>query len=67
MFGPNEKNDGRFALLAKDWEKQIGTVTYNGESYTVRNTSAFSTLLVDLKKVVNNKSKYKSEKGRRVD
>lgn len=66
MFGPNNKNNGKFGLLAKDWEKFDGTVTYNNEKYTVKNQSAFSTLLVDLKKVVKDERSSKVEQGRKL-
>lgn len=66
MFGPNNKNDGKFGLLAKDWEKFDGTVTYNNEKYTVKNQSAFSTLLVDLRKFIKDERASKIEKGRKI-
>ena len=67
MFGPNEAINGRFALLAKDWEKHKGTVTYQNQLYTVKADDALSVLMVDLQKAVNNSVKNKEEKGRRLD
>lgn len=66
MFGPNAKNSNRFSLLAKDWEKHIGTVTYNNELYRVTNESAFSSLLVDMTKIVKESQSTKVVKGRKV-
>src|SRR3990170_8516515 len=50
MFGPNPKYYQRFALLAQDWEREKGKVHYKGQLYTVDNSSAFSALMVDLKR-----------------
>ena len=62
MFGPNEAIKGRYALLAKDWEKYKGTVTYQDQHYTVKADDALSILMVDLEKAVNNQIKNKEEK-----
>ncbi|MCB0683583.1 MAG: hypothetical protein KDC32_22165, partial [Saprospiraceae bacterium] len=35
MFGPNPKLDGRFVLLASEWERRQGKVTYDGVTYWV--------------------------------
>jgi hypothetical protein len=58
MFGPNEKMSGRYVLLAKDWQRRNGKVTYNGKVFHTLNESAFATLLVDLKAA--KKVSYKS-------
>jgi hypothetical protein len=67
MFGPNEALNGKFALLAKEWSKYKGTVTYNDQTYTVNSDDALSVLLVDLKKVSKYQYSDKSEKGRRIE
>ena len=66
MFGPNEAIHGKYALLAKDWEKYKGTVTYNNEDYSVGSDDALSVLLVDLRKATKNNLAYKEEKGRQI-
>ncbi len=66
IFGPSKKNGGRYSLRAKDWERRYGIITYNGANYYTEVNSAFTTLMVDIKKA--NKVDYNSEKvsGRRV-
>ncbi len=50
MFGPNPKNEDRVSLLAQDWEKENGQVHYKGKLYDVDSSSAFASLMVDLKR-----------------
>jgi hypothetical protein len=33
MFGPNPKRDGEYTLLASEWNKRSGKVTYSGEKF----------------------------------
>jgi len=49
MFGPNKKANGRFVLLAKEWDKNIGKITYDGKTYNTTSESAYAALLVQLK------------------
>lgn len=49
VFGANPKMNSRYALLAKEWDRYSGTVTYNGQTYETSSHSAFSSLLVNLK------------------
>ncbi len=67
MFGPNEKAGGRFVLLAKDWNRRAGKITYGGQVYRTSNSSAFASLLVDLDNV--GRTSYRSEKadGRKIE
>ena len=67
MFGPNEKANGRYVLLAKEWKNRRGKVTYNGRIYNTDLNSAYSTLLFDIKAA--RKRNYNSTvvSGRRVD
>lgn len=66
MFGPNEKAGGRYVLLAKEWNRRSGRVTYEGQLYRVDGRSAFAALMVDLKRL--NKTIYDARRatGRRV-
>jgi hypothetical protein len=66
MFGPNDRLNGDFALLAKEWEKRGGTVTYNNQEYFVNSTDAMCTLLIDIKKASKVSYTVKVEKGRRI-
>lgn len=67
MFGPNPKMSGRYTLLASDWERRYGIVTYGGRKYRVESGSgAYTTLMVDLKKVRKVSKKSRTVRGRRV-
>jgi hypothetical protein len=67
MFGPNEKANGRYVLLAKEWKNRRGKVTYNGKIYNTDLNSAYAALLFDIKAA--RKRNYNSTivSGRRVD
>lgn len=67
MFGPNAKAGGRFVLLAKDWKKRTGQVTYGGETFYTSSASAFSALLVDLDTVGRTNYNVTKVKGRTID
>jgi len=66
MFGPSEKWSGRYILLAKEWNKNRGKITYDDMVWTTSSESAYTTLMVDIKKA--NKTKYKrtTVSGRKV-
>lgn len=66
MFGPNPKFYDRFVLLAQDWEKEDGKVHYKGKVYTVDSESAFSSLMVDLKKTGENEYQSRKVQGRLI-
>ncbi len=67
MFGPNPKANGRFALLAADWEREQGTVTYDNRKYQVDAASAWATLLVDLKRMSITSVNSRTAQGRKVN
>ncbi len=64
MFGPNPKYGDRFALLAQEWERNYGQVHYKNQVYTVDTESAFSSLMVDLRKEGELKYETRSLSGR---
>ncbi len=66
MFGPNQKANGRFVLLAKEWDRDKGKITYGGKYYDTSNASAYAALMVDLKKAKDIKYRTKRASGRRV-
>lgn len=66
MFGPSAKWSGRFVLLAKEWRKSIGKITYDGKVWNTSSESAYATLLVDLKKANNTQYKSKTVSGRKI-
>jgi len=66
MFGPNPKVGDRYVLLAKEWKKNGGVVTYNGRTYQTDRESAFSALMIDLKKIKKTKVQSRVAKGRKI-
>ena len=68
IFGPSQKNNGKYTLRAAEWdkEKRQGQVTYDDKKYYTPSKSAYATLMVDLKKVGNSSIKSRTAKGRTV-
>lgn len=67
MFGPNPKIDGRYVLLAAEWDKRQGKVTYDGSSWWVDDESAIAALMVDLKRSRHVAVRSRVAQGRTVD
>lgn len=67
MFGPNPKMGDKYVLLGKDWERSGGQVTYNNEVYYTPSQSAFTCLLIDLKRAKNIERKTLIVKGRKLE
>lgn len=66
MFGPNPKASGRFVVLASDWNKRQGTISYAGKKWRVDYRDAMASLLVDLKKTRKVSVKSRTAQGRKV-
>jgi len=66
MFGPSKKRSGRFVLLAKEWNRNRGKISYNGGTWNTNANSAYTTLMVDLREASSTKYKSKTVKGRKV-
>lgn len=68
IFGPSEKNNGEYTLRAAEWDKSKGQgeVTYNGKKYYTPTESAYSILMVNLKKAGSTDIKSKTAKGRTI-
>ena len=66
MFGPNPKQGNRYLLLASEWEKRGGLVTYGGKRYRVDSRHALATLMVDLKKVRKTSINSRTASGRKL-
>ncbi len=66
MFGPSDKWSGKFVLLAKEWKRNRGKISYDDKTWNTSSESAYATLLVDLKKANNTKYKKKTVSGRKV-
>jgi hypothetical protein len=67
MFGPNPKAGDRYVLLAKEWDRAEGKVTYDGQEYNVNYGSAFAGLMLDLRRVEEVNRNSRVVNGRRID
>lgn len=67
IFGPNPKYNDRYVLLASEWNREHGIVTYAGKKWRVSNEEAYAALLVDLRKLDKITVDRHVAKGRRVD
>ncbi len=66
IFGPSEKVSGRYVLLAKEWDRRYGKVSYGDKEYKTSNESAFAYLMVDLDRKNNTKVSTNKASGRTV-
>ncbi|MBB4078450.1 hypothetical protein GGR28_001063 [Lewinella aquimaris] len=67
VFGPNPKNGNRYTLLAGDWTRNYGTVTYAGREWRVSSADAFASLLIPLKRLREGDTQGRIVGGRRID
>lgn len=67
IFGPSENVNDRYVLLAKDWDRNYGKVTYGDKIYKTSNESAFAFLMVDVAKTKLTKVRSTQASGRKVD
>ena len=67
MFGPNPKANGRYVLLASEWNRRMGKVKYDDKNWRVSADDALAGLMVDLKKVRKVEVNSRQAGGRRVD
>lgn len=66
MFGPSKRR-AEFVLLAADWRKNTGKISYDDRIYTTNSSSAFTALMVDLRKAKDLTVKRRTAKGRTID
>ncbi|NJB84737.1 hypothetical protein GGR26_000482 [Lewinella marina] len=66
LFGPNPKNGGRYSLLASNWDRNSGTVTYAGREWRVSSADAFASLLIPLKRIREEDTRGRVVRGRRL-
>jgi len=64
-FGPNPRYGGQYMLLASEWEKRSGKVTYAGQKFYT-SSDAIPRLMVNLKKTTYNKTEGRTAGGRSV-
>ncbi|HQW13016.1 MAG TPA: hypothetical protein PK076_10210 [Saprospiraceae bacterium] len=66
MFGPNPKNNNRYTLLAENWNKNYGVISYGGAKWTTSASAATATLLIEYSDNRTRKTQTKVESGRSV-
>lgn len=66
VFGPNPKAGNRYVLLASDWNRRSGTVTYSGKKWRVNSADAYASLLIPLKRLRNKDVNGKVVGGRKL-
>lgn len=66
MFGPNPKFSNRYVLLAKEWNRNSGTISYRDTSWYTTSESAFAGLLVDIKRASSIQRKTSVAKGQKI-
>jgi len=66
VFGPNPKAGQRYTLLASDWNRRSGSVTYAGRTWRVNASDAYASLLIPLKRLRNNDVSGKVVGGRKL-
>ncbi len=66
MFGPNPKNNNRYCLLAIEWDRDEGMVSYGPNHWKTPASSAFATLMVNHRNMKKTKYSSPSPEGRVV-
>lgn len=66
MFGPNPKANGKYVLLAKDWKRHKGIISYGGKEYRTTSESAYAALMVDVKKAKKMSYSRETATGRTI-
>lgn len=67
VFGPNPNAGDRYVLLASEWNRRQGEVTYAGKKWRVSSDAAWAALMVDLKKIKEVSVTRNSPSGRTVN
>lgn len=66
IFGPSRKRNGEYVLRAAEWERDYGVITYMGSQYTTPASSAFASLMVDVRGSGRGTTKVRRAGGNRV-
>ena len=67
VFGANPKANGRYVLLAKEWKRRYGEVTYGDRLYETSTASAYAALQVDLKEARRVSVNSQRARGNRIE
>lgn len=66
VFGPNPKAGNRYVIMAADWNRRNGSVTYAGKKWRVNSSDAYASLLIPLKRLRNSDVNGKVVGGRKL-
>jgi hypothetical protein len=66
MFGPNPNYDNRYTLLASEWTREYGRVTYDGKEYYAQIGRELAGLMVDLKRISDIDRKSRQAEGKKI-
>lgn len=66
MFGPNEKLGRRYTLLAAEWKKHTGIITYGDQKFYTDAHNGLAMLMVNLDKMFQEQRRSHVAKGRTV-
>ncbi|MEL7160516.1 MAG: hypothetical protein AAFN92_07145 [Bacteroidota bacterium] len=66
IFGPNPKAGNRYTLLASDWSRRSGTVTYAGRKWRVNSRDAYASLMIPLKRLRDQDVRGRVAGGRKL-
>jgi hypothetical protein len=64
-FGPNARYGGQYMLLASEWERKTGKITYAGKRFYT-SSEEIPKLMVDLRKENRNSTQSRTAGGRTV-
>jgi hypothetical protein len=67
MFGPNPNRSERYVVLASEWKRNSGEVTYGGKKWRVSSQAAYAALMVDLRKISKMDVNRRVVRGRKVE
>jgi len=66
IFGPSRRRNGEYVLRAAKWERDYGVITYMGTQYTTPASSAFASLMVDVRGNNRSTTRVRRASGTRV-
>lgn len=66
VFGPNPNAGNRYVIMAADWDRRSGTVTYAGKKWQVSASDAYASLMIPLKRLRDRDVSGKVVGGRRL-
>lgn len=66
VFGPNPKAGNRYVIMAADWDRRNGSVTYAGKKWRVNSSDAYASLMIPLKRLRNSDVSGKVVGGRKL-